>query len=420
MEHPHIRGLSGWRPLARSGTSAVWEARQASLERVVAVEVRDATLGPDGQRRFLQAAAAVGRLSGHPGIVTTHDAGVLPDGRPYLVTEVCPGGSLERWLEPGRRPGEEQVRDVGVRVADALAAAHARGVRHGEITPATILVDEYGTPRLAAAGLVAVEGLEPGWETTPRADPAYAPPEELRGEPASEAGDVYSLAATLHALLTGRPSRTPPGGRVPRDDRSLAAALGTAMSEDPAERPTAAAFRDRLAAVALSPAPRRARGDRLGVGAPRRPRTRRDAVLALAVALVATLGAASVWLADRPDDSRAVPVASPTPTASPSAAGPAGPAAAGTIQLEPSTRSAEPFQAVRIEGRHDAPAGTFLRVERWERGSWRAFPLPTRTDATGSFTAHVEFGQPGRYRVRVVDPASGATSEPFQLRVEEA
>ena len=121
MEHPHIRGLSGWRPLARSGTSAVWEARQASLERVVAVEVRDATLGPDGQRRFLQAAAAVGRLSGHPGIVTTHDAGVLPDGRPYLVTEVCPGGSLERWLEPGRRPGEEQVRDVGVRVADVRA-----------------------------------------------------------------------------------------------------------------------------------------------------------------------------------------------------------------------------------------------------------------------------------------------------------
>ena len=92
----------------------------------------------------------------------------------------------------------------------------------------------------------------------------------------------------------------------------------------------------------------------------------------------------------------------------------------GAIELEPATTSAEPFQAVRLEGRHQASPGTFLRVERWERGRWRAFPLPTRTDASGHFTAHVEFGQPGRYRVRVVDPGSGATSEPVELRIVAA
>ena len=98
MEHPHIRGLSGWRPLAQGASSAVWEASQTSLERRVAVKVYEGELGEDDQRRFLREAAAVGRLSGHPGIVTTHDAGVLPDDRPYLVVGLCPGGSLARWV----------------------------------------------------------------------------------------------------------------------------------------------------------------------------------------------------------------------------------------------------------------------------------------------------------------------------------
>ena len=136
MEHPHIRGLSGWRLLSRGDSSAVWEASQTSLERLVAVKVFERELGEADQRRFLREAAAVGRLSGHPGIVTTHDAGVLPDDRPYLVVGLCPGGSVARWLEPGNRPSEEQVRHVGVRIADALTVAHACGVLHGDVKPA--------------------------------------------------------------------------------------------------------------------------------------------------------------------------------------------------------------------------------------------------------------------------------------------
>jgi hypothetical protein len=141
------------------------------------------------------------------------------------------------------------------------------------------------------------------------------------------------------------------------------------------------------------------------------------------VAVVVVLGAAAVWLLDAPAPSSAPPAAStaqPADSPGPQAGASAGSAAAGVIEVAPATTSAEPFEAVRIEGRHDARAGTFLRVQRWERGSWRAFPLPTRTDASGSFTAHVEFGRPGRYRLRVVDPGSGATSEPFELQIVAA
>jgi hypothetical protein len=89
-----------------------------------------------------------------------------------------------------------------------------------------------------------------------------------------------------------------------------------------------------------------------------------------------------------------------------------------TIQLEDVADSATPFEAVRIQGTYHSGADTFLRVQRWEGGKWLDFPLPTKTDKSGQFTTHVEFGQPGRYRLRVLDPDSGVTSKPFVLVIK--
>jgi hypothetical protein len=86
-----------------------------------------------------------------------------------------------------------------------------------------------------------------------------------------------------------------------------------------------------------------------------------------------------------------------------------------TIQLEPFADSARPFQAVRVEGTYRSGPNTFLRVQRLEGGQWLAFPLPAKTDNSGRFTTFVELGQPGRYRLRVVDPDSGMTSKTFVL-----
>jgi hypothetical protein len=88
---------------------------------------------------------------------------------------------------------------------------------------------------------------------------------------------------------------------------------------------------------------------------------------------------------------------------------------AGAISLQNPPDSARPFQPVRIQGTYRAGADTLLRVQVWEGGKWLAFPIPTKTDKSGRFTAHVELGQPGRYTLRVLDPESGVTSEPFVL-----
>jgi serine/threonine protein kinase len=270
--HPDIAGLSDWRPLARGGFAVVWQARQDSLGRQVAVKVDFRPLDDDKQRRrFLREAGAAGRLSGHPGIVTVHDAGILPDDRPYLVLELCPGGSLSGWLSPEKRAPVQRVRDIGVRIADALAAAHARGVIHRDVKPANILIDAYGHAGLTDFGLAAMP--EPGTEpsvTMEALTPAYAPPEMFHSHPATESGDVYSLAATLYALLAGHPPRWPTDGHTPTLPElielhatpaaplthvppQLMEVLAAGLAPEGSERPTAAQFRDRLAAIDLGP-----------------------------------------------------------------------------------------------------------------------------------------------------------------------
>ena len=125
---PDIPGISDWQPLARGGFATVWRARQRTLDRPVAVKVDDRTLDSEAERRrFLGEAKAAGNLSGHPGIVTVHDAGILADGHPYLVMKLCTGGSLTRWLRPDNRQSPERICSVG----DPHRRRPGRGPRTG-------------------------------------------------------------------------------------------------------------------------------------------------------------------------------------------------------------------------------------------------------------------------------------------------
>jgi hypothetical protein len=90
-----------------------------------------------------------------------------------------------------------------------------------------------------------------------------------------------------------------------------------------------------------------------------------------------------------------------------------------TIQLEDLAASASPFEPVRIQGMYHGGAGTFLRVQRWEEGEWLDFPLPTKTDESGRFITQADFAQPGRYRLRVLDPDSGVTSKTFVVVIKD-
>jgi len=117
----------------------------------------------------------------------------------------------------------------------------------------------------------------------------------------------------------------------------------------------------------------------------------------------------------RPSDPRITPRPTTTPGAS---ANTGSGSAKELIRVEDVAPSARPFESVRIQGSYPGGVDTFLRVQRWEGSKWRTFPLPTKTDQSGQFKTYVEFGQPGRYRLRVLDPDSGLTSKPFVLVIK--
>ncbi len=381
---PHIPGLRDWRPLARGGFAVVWEARQATLDRLVAVKVDQRRLDVESERlRFLREAGAAGQMSAHPGIVTVHDAGILADDRPYLVMELCPGGSLTRYLDEGSRPSPQRVREIGVQIADALAATHARGVLHRDVKPANILIDAYDRVGLADFGLAAPpEPDGPRTSTFEGVTPAYTAPEVLQGAPPTPAGDVYSLAATLYALLAGGPPRWPGGPKptlaevvaqhreplepLPDVDRGLMAVLSAALDLDLAARPSAAALRDRLAALPLTPnrsedAEPSAVVAQADTGPDRpseaeaRPKIRALVLPLVGAVLVAVL-VTGLLLLDR-GPGAAAPALPPASTSAdaPSAATPSGPTAEDPPSPSPTT-PAPPEAAAAPEGYEDCSA----------------------------------------------------------------
>ena len=178
-------------------------ARQAALDRTVAVKVLTADLDEENRARFLREQRAAGRLTGHPNIVTVLHAGVTGNGRPFIVMPYHAEGSLdERIRRHGPLPLDEALR-LGVKMAGALAAAHRLGILHRDVKPGNILITDYGEPALTDFGIAHIAG---GFETTAgvvTGSPAFTAPEVVAGEPPSPAADVYGLGATLFAAFTG-------------------------------------------------------------------------------------------------------------------------------------------------------------------------------------------------------------------------
>jgi hypothetical protein len=161
---------------------------------------------------------------------------------------------------------------------------------------------------------------------------------------------------------------------------------------------------------------------------PGRNRRRRLTLLVLAVLVILNVVWLGLLLSRAPGERAVEPTStqSATPGGLSSSAGrspPSDPRSGSPeerqiIELQHLAKSAMPFQTVRIQGMYHGGADTFLRVQRSEGGKWLNFPLPTKTDQSGQFTAYVELGQPGRYQLRVLDPNSGVTSKPFVLVIK--
>ena len=202
---PIIPGLSYLRPLGSGGFADVFLFEQDLPRRDVAVKVLLAdAIDPGVRRRFAREADVMARLSTHPSILSIHQASIAADGRPYLVTEYCPGSMAAEYR---RQPlPVAQVLDTGVRIAGALETAHRAGVLHRDIKPSNILITAIGAPVLADFGIAAALGGDgaDGDELLAMSIPWSSPEvldEQTSGTVASE---VWSLGATLYTLLAGR------------------------------------------------------------------------------------------------------------------------------------------------------------------------------------------------------------------------
>jgi tRNA A-37 threonylcarbamoyl transferase component Bud32/TolB-like protein len=262
------------RLLGEGGMGAVYLAEREDVGMRVAVKrLRHGRLAdPHHQARFLAERRILARLQ-HPGIARLLDAGVAFDGLPYMVMELVDGEPIDRWCDARQLSVMDRVQLLAT-ACDAVQFAHDHGVVHRDIKPSNLLVTAAGEPRLVDFGvarLAEADAPEPTRTGALLATPAYAAPEQLRGEPATPAGDVYALGVVLYELLVGRrpdPStgeHLPPASAIPASAETAArrgatpgglhrqvrggldAIVSRALHPDPARRyPSATALADDL------------------------------------------------------------------------------------------------------------------------------------------------------------------------------
>jgi serine/threonine-protein kinase len=192
--------------IASGGMGEVYRAEDADLERTVAIKLLAGNLaGDDAVRaRFTREALAAARLSHAPGIVTIYDVGEH-EGRPYIVMEYLPGGSLADRLErEGAQPVGRSLQWLH-QAAQALDAAHARGVVHRDVKPANLLLDADDRVHVADFGVASAAGMTSLTDAgTVVGTAGYLSPEQARGERATPASDRYALGVVAFELVTGQ------------------------------------------------------------------------------------------------------------------------------------------------------------------------------------------------------------------------
>ncbi|RZL76714.1 MAG: protein kinase [Rhodococcus sp. (in: high G+C Gram-positive bacteria)] len=245
--------------IGRGGFGVVYRCRQQSLDRFVAVKVLTAVFDRENLERFLREQRAMGRLSGHPNIVTVLQAGTTDGGVPYIVMQYHPRDSLDALIRREGPLGWENTLRLGIKMAGALETAHRFDILHRDVKPANILLTEYGDPQLADFGIAHLAGALETTAGTITGSPAFAAPEVLSGDRPSPASDIYSLGATLFCALTGHaPFERREGEHVVAQflritnetipdllDRSdipgdVSTVIATAMSRDAKARPATA------------------------------------------------------------------------------------------------------------------------------------------------------------------------------------
>jgi TolB-like protein len=242
VDQTSAAGTSGLKPGARvgpyelirllgtGGMAEVWLARRAdgAFKREVALKLPMLARAPAGlEARFARERDILASLE-HPHIARFYDAGVDPQGLPYLAMEYVQGASLTDWCDAHRLGIPERL-GLFLQVLEAVQYAHEKSVIHRDLKPSNILVTESGQVRLLDFGVARLLEAEKTDQLALTSvygralTPDYASPELLRGDPIDARSDLYSLGVLLYELLTGtRPYRLRSAASIGALDQAIA------------------------------------------------------------------------------------------------------------------------------------------------------------------------------------------------------
>lgn len=257
--------------LGRGGMGRIHPATDRNLLRHVALKRLDKELAKEPFYRdgFIGEAQMTGQLE-HPNIVPVHELALTKEGVPYFTMKLVQGISFDKWLRDPKRPlGSterlEEGLEIFLKVCDAVAYAHHRGVVHRDLKPENVMVASFGQVYLMDWGLArltktrAASGSRAQMEAPgPCGTPGYMSPEQARGKPSemNELSDVFGLGAILYEIVSGKVpfgdsrdadyviKKTMAGQVIPIDDvagsigisKRLRTIVDKACSPDPADR----------------------------------------------------------------------------------------------------------------------------------------------------------------------------------------
>lgn len=437
----HIQTPEGYQLLRRAGAgrhSTVLLCREEATGQEVAVKMLHLTVADEGARLATHSELlSAGAAAKHPCSVLVDDAGFTAENRPYLIEQVCRGGNAQLKLVNSGPFAVDEVIVIGTRLALSLASSHRRGVLHLDVRPANVLFDDAGDALLADHGVARIIQ-----RSAPQLgavfDPMYSSRELFGWEKPGPAADIYSLGATLYALLNGLPAYAEAGstswaalynevlrGELPRPNRAdvpepLADLVRRMMSVNPEGRPPLSEvhralrmmlppqYSARVPALDPEPAPEpmlpgwdpadditpeeQAEAERIGVEAQAELKRRnRRKVIAAAIAVVVFAGGATAMTLLMHKDKKKT-TANDKPSASASASAP-GPITASAQEVPPDKLPALMPQHVSEDF-----------VNGQVRVAWKA---PKNPDTVAAYVVQAAVGLDGSKQVGLLQAPQG-------------